>query len=59
MKLMEEILPAPAFMRIHKSYIASIRAISAIDGNEVVVGTRRLPLSREKKAEILARLLKP
>lgn len=58
MKNIEEILPAPAFMRIHKSYIASIKAISSIDGNEVIIGTKRLPLSREKKAEILERLLR-
>jgi DNA-binding LytR/AlgR family response regulator len=58
MKNIEEILPAPAFMRIHKSYIASVKAIAAIDGNEVVVGSKRLPLSRERKAEILERLLR-
>jgi DNA-binding LytR/AlgR family response regulator len=58
MKNIEEILPAPAFMRIHKSYIASVKAIAAIDGNEVIVGSKRLPLSRERKAEILERLLK-
>lgn len=58
MKNIEETLPASAFIRIHKSYIASVKAISAIDGNEVVVGNKKLPLSREKKAEILERLLK-
>jgi len=58
MKNVEEILPAPAFMRIHKSYIASVKAISSIDGNEVVIGSKRLPLSREKKADILERLLR-
>jgi DNA-binding LytR/AlgR family response regulator len=58
MKNIEEILPTPAFMRIHKSYIASVKAITAIDGNEVVIGAKRLPLSRERKAEILERLLR-
>lgn len=58
MKNMEETLPPSSFIRIHKSYIASLKAISAIDGNEVVVGNRKLPLSREKKAEILERLLR-
>jgi DNA-binding LytR/AlgR family response regulator len=58
MKNIEEILPAPSFIRIHKSYIASIKAISSIDGNEVIVGNKKLPLSREKKSEILERLLK-
>lgn len=58
MKNVEETLPPSSFIRIHKSYIASVKAISAIDGNEVVVGNKKLPLSREKKAEILERLLK-
>ncbi|SHH80156.1 two component transcriptional regulator, LytTR family [Chryseolinea serpens] len=58
MKNMEEILQSPAFLRIHKSYIVAVRAISAIDGNEVVVGNKRLPISREKKQEILERLIK-
>lgn len=58
MKNVEEILPAGEFMRIHKSYIASVKAISSIDGNDVVIGAKRLPLSREKKAEILERLVR-
>lgn len=58
MKNIEEILPSPTFMRIHKSYIASVKAIAAIEGNEVIIGSKRLPLSRDRKAEILERLLK-
>jgi DNA-binding LytR/AlgR family response regulator len=58
MKSMEEILPAAGFLRIHKSYIASVKAISSIDGNEVVLAGKRLPLSREKKAEILEKLIR-
>lgn len=58
MKNMEELLPSQEFIRIHKSYIASIKSISAIDGNELIVAGKRLPLSREKKAEILDRLVR-
>jgi len=58
MKSVEEMLQPPAFLRIHKSYIVAVRAITAIDGNEVVVGHKRLPISREKKNEILERLIK-
>jgi DNA-binding LytR/AlgR family response regulator len=57
MKVMEEMLPQD-FMRIHKSFIVSISAISSIDGNEVVVGGKRLPISREKKSEIMERLIR-
>lgn len=58
MKTMEELLPASFFMRIHKSYIVSLQAITALDGNEVVVAGRRLPVSREKKGEMLSKVIK-
>jgi len=58
MKTVEETLPAYDFMRIHKSFIVAVQAITSIDGNEVIVGGKRLPLSREKKAEILSRAVK-
>jgi DNA-binding LytR/AlgR family response regulator len=58
MKTLEETLPASDFMRIHKSFIVSVQAISSIDGNEVVVSGKRLPISREKKNEILERVVK-
>jgi len=58
MKTIEETLPSAQFMRIHKSFIVSILAITAIDGNELVVGGKRLPISREKKNEIMERVIK-
>lgn len=58
MKTIEETLPASDFMRIHKSFIVSVPAISSIDGNEVIVSGKRLPMSREKKSEIMERVIK-
>jgi len=58
MKTIEETLPAAQFMRIHKSFIVSTLAITAIDGSELVVGGKRLPISREKKNEIMERVIK-
>ena len=58
MKSIEEILPVNAFMRIHKSYIASIKKISSIDGNEIIINGKRLPVSREKKAEIMEKVVR-
>lgn len=58
MKNIEEILPASDFMRTHKSYIASIKKISSIDGNEIIINSKRLPISREKKAEIMEKVVK-
>jgi DNA-binding LytR/AlgR family response regulator len=58
MKTVEETLPSNGFIRIHKSYIVSTTAISSIDGNEVIVAGKRLPMSREKKSEIMEKVLK-
>lgn len=58
MKTIEETLPQADFIRIHKSFIVSISAISSIDGNEVIVAGKRLPMSREKKGEILEKVIK-
>jgi DNA-binding LytR/AlgR family response regulator len=58
MKNIETILPSSGFVRIHKSFIVSKKAITAIDGNEVVLGQKKLPISRERKAEIMERVLK-
>ncbi|MBD0331450.1 MAG: response regulator transcription factor [Chitinophagaceae bacterium] len=45
MKSIEEELPAPQFIRIHKSYIVAIAAITAIRKNSVFIGPIELPLS--------------
>jgi DNA-binding LytR/AlgR family response regulator len=58
MKNIEELLPSSNFIRIHKSYIVAMSAITSIDGNDLIVAGKHLPMSREKKPEILELLLK-
>jgi len=58
MKDLEEKLPADEFMRVHKSYIVAIKAISSIDGSDLIVAGKNIPMSREKKSEILEILLR-
>jgi DNA-binding LytR/AlgR family response regulator len=58
MKTIEETLPSAQFLRIHKSFIVSTLAITAIDGNELVVAGKRLPISRERKNEIMERVIR-
>jgi DNA-binding LytR/AlgR family response regulator len=58
MKDLEEKLPANEFIRIHKSYIVAVKAISSIDGNDLIVAGKNIPMSREKKSEILEVLLR-
>lgn len=58
MKTIEELLSTAEFIRIHKSFIVAVKAITSIDGGDLIVGGKRLPMSREKKSEILEFLLK-
>ena len=39
-------LPPGKFVRIHKSYIVSVKAVKYLEGNEVSVGSRKLPVGK-------------
>lgn len=49
-------LPAAGFVRIHKSFIASLKAIKFFEGNDVSVGDNRLPVGKVYRNELLRRL---
>ncbi|HUR11514.1 MAG TPA: LytTR family DNA-binding domain-containing protein [Flavitalea sp.] len=53
MKTLEELLPPSRFIRIHKSFIISIAAVTAVRKNSVFIGTTELPVS-ESYPEALA-----
>ncbi len=52
-KSMLDNLPTNRFCKIHKSYIAAIDKINGLQANEVIIGTHRLPLSRNHKDNLL------
>ncbi|RCR70875.1 hypothetical protein DUE52_04615 [Larkinella punicea] len=45
-------------MRVHKSYIVSIDKIEAIDGNEIVIQSHRIPISRNYREPIIQQVVK-
>jgi len=45
MKSLEDELPADTFIRIHKSYIVSVKHITAVRKNSVFIDTAELPVS--------------
>ena len=49
-------LPAHLFVKIHKSFLVAISAIQTIDGNEIISGDMRLPLSKNFKDEVMHRI---
>jgi len=50
-------LPADQFLRVHKSYTVSISKVTAIEGNEIVMGKVKIPISRNLKDEVMDRIL--
>lgn len=58
MKNIEVTLPDQHFMRVHKSYLVNIRFIQSVEGNQINTGSEKIPLSRQKKQELLDRLVK-
>ena len=49
MKKIEESLPKPEFMRIHRSYIVHMKKIDGIDRFRIVIGDAILPISDSYK----------
>jgi two-component system LytT family response regulator len=56
LKLLEDQLPKPRFLRIHRSYIIAIGAITALQGNTVELGKVVLPIGNAFKNTLLTQL---
>jgi two-component system LytT family response regulator len=49
MKELEKKLPSDKFIRIHNSFIIPIQKITAVEGNELSIGIRKLPIGGSYK----------
>jgi DNA-binding LytR/AlgR family response regulator len=54
MKSFEIELPKDNFLRIHKSYIINLDKVDRFNSKQVEIGGEKIPLSRNKKEEIIA-----
>jgi DNA-binding LytR/AlgR family response regulator len=54
---LEQQLPPSRFLKVHKSYIISVAHVNALDGNEVVIGDARIPISRNLKDDVVNQIL--
>lgn len=54
---MESQLPSDSFLKVHKSFMVSLEKVKSIDGNELVVGSARIPISRSLKEEVINRIM--
>lgn len=53
----ESQLPGEQFIKVHKSFIVSVPHVSVIDGNEIVIRDRRIPVSRNLKDDVVQQIL--
>lgn len=56
LKSIEETLPSDQFIRVHRSYIVPIRKIKTLEGNQVQIGEKLIPIGRSYKEEVLKRV---
>ncbi len=56
LKKLQEELPSDQFIQIHRSYIANIGFISALEGNLVHIGKEKLPIGTSYKEEVMKRV---
>ncbi|UTW61660.1 response regulator [bacterium SCSIO 12741] len=56
LKALERELPADRFIRIHKSYIVAKDRITALEGNQVVIDSNKLPIGGSYKQQVMAQL---
>lgn len=53
LKAIEEQLPAAKFLRIQKSFIVAVDKIQSIVNNEIIIGTHKIPVSKNYKEELM------
>lgn len=51
-KQLQNHLPAPHFLRVHKSYIVAINKIDCIERNRIRIGDTRIPIGETYKQEV-------
>lgn len=53
MKTLEDHLPADRFLRIHRSYIANMACVTAVERSNILMGDKSLPISDTYKDKVL------
>ena len=55
--IVEKVLPASDFIRIHRSHIVNLTHVTALTGNTLSVGKETLPIGREYRDALLDRFI--
>jgi DNA-binding LytR/AlgR family response regulator len=57
LKNVEDRLDKKSFIRVHKSFIVSISKIEAIENNEIIIHSSRIPISRNYHDQVLSQVV--
>jgi DNA-binding LytR/AlgR family response regulator len=57
LRMLQEKLPAAAFVQPHKSYLVSIDKINSIEGNILHIAQYQVPISKYQKEEIMEKIV--
>ncbi len=57
LKNIEETLPQDKFVKVQKSFIVSISKITSVEEDEVIINSRKIPISRVNKVEIIKKIV--
>lgn len=49
-------LPAPQFLRVHKSYVVNLAQVEQVSGNYLQVGSHQIPIGHTYRQDVLRRL---
>lgn len=58
LKNLAEELPTPPFYRVHRSYLANLQHVRALEGNLLHIGQHHIPVSRQNAEAVRRALLK-
>ena len=53
LKFLETSLPSELFVRCHKSYIVNKNMVEALDGNNLVIQGKQIPVGQLYKEEVI------
>lgn len=52
----ESLLPPETFLKVHRSYIVSVKHVQSLSGNRLLIQNHEIPISRDLKTSITNRL---
>ena len=52
LRKVEEQLPKSQFVRVHRSYVVNLAAVTGFEGNVLFVGDMKIPVSRVLRSEV-------